>query len=216
MTVAAVLIAPSPEVALEPTDGLPLIRRVVDAAWAGGALPLIVVVPDPGGEVAHAMEGTPALVVSPAPDEPRGIAWFTAGMEAALATVTETTAGILWPARYVWVDPETVTSLIEAHGASPAVLVRASFEGRPGYPALIPGPLLPRVRELHGTHGDEALDTLAADGDRFRTVDLGDPGIVHDVSTPRASLPRFEGPAEPAAGPPPEWGASEAPLPSEE
>ena len=216
MTVAAVLIAPSPADALAPTEGLPLVRRLIDVAWSGGAMPVVVVVPDPGDDVARAVDGTPALVVSPAPDEPRGIAWFTAGLEAALATVTGTRAALLWPVRYAWLDPETVTSLIEAHGAQPASIVRAAFGGAPGFPALVPSTLLGRLRELRGRTGEEALAALAVGGVPAVLVELGDPGVTHDASTALTALPPFEGPAEPVAGPPPEWGASEAPLAAEE
>lgn len=38
-------------------------------------------------------------------------------------------------------------------------------------------------------------------------LELGDPGITRDVSTARASLPDYQGPSDPAAGPPPEWNA---------
>ena len=216
MTVAAIVIAPSPDVALTEIEGLPLIRRVVDAAWSGGALPLVVVVPDPAGDVAGVLDGTPALVVSPGPDDPRGIAWFVAGMEAAMMAVTATRAGLLWPARFAWLDPETVTSLIEAHGVSGPAIVQASYGGTPGFPALVPAAYLERAGALRGASAEEALAALEADGIAFRLLALGDPGIVHDVATPRAALPRFEAPPEPAAGPPPEWGAGEAPLAADE
>ena len=65
MTVAALILPASAEEALTSIDGRPLVRRLVDAAWAGGAVPVIVSVDDPAGEVAAALGGAPATLVPP-------------------------------------------------------------------------------------------------------------------------------------------------------
>jgi hypothetical protein len=39
---------------------------------------------------------------------------------------------------------------------------------------------------------------------------MGDPGVVHDVETAPADLPAYEGPPDPPAGHPHEWGADVA------
>ena len=63
----------------------------------------------------------------------------------------------------------------------------------------MPGPLL------------EALaDTVGS-----RLVELGDPGTVHDLETPRADLPPFEGPPEPPATHQHEWGSPAAAGPDQ-
>jgi hypothetical protein len=49
VTVAAVILAASPQSALADADGLPAVRRNADTAWSGGAVPIIVVAADPGG-----------------------------------------------------------------------------------------------------------------------------------------------------------------------
>ena len=64
MTVAAVILAATPESALADADGQPRVRRLVDVAWAGGAVPVIVVAPDPDGLVAAALAGAPATLVA--------------------------------------------------------------------------------------------------------------------------------------------------------
>jgi hypothetical protein len=46
-----------------------------------------------------------------------------------------------------------------------------------------------------------------------RHLDLGDPGTVHDATTPRDQLPPYEGPTSPPAGHTHEWGAQAADLP---
>ena len=49
-----------------------------------------------------------------------------------------------------------------------------------------------------------------------RAIELGDPGVTHDVDTTSADLPAYEGPPDPPAGHTHEWGddvVSEAGLP---
>jgi CTP:molybdopterin cytidylyltransferase MocA len=205
MTVAAVVIVPESPDALAPADGEPALRRVAQAAWSGGALPTVVVAPEPSEDLRLAAAGLGVSLTSPGPDEPRGIAWFVHGMRAAVASVAETSAALLWPFRFVWVDPETVTSLVEAHGSNPDAIVRAAYAGQPGFPILFPVTSVDRLAALSGLHAEEAIQSLAAAGVAIRQIELGDPGIVHDISTSRGDLPSYQGPAEPASGPPPEW-----------
>jgi CTP:molybdopterin cytidylyltransferase MocA len=206
MTVAAVVVVPDPLVALADADGLPAIRRVVQSAWAGGAMP-IVVVSNPGpvdAAVGEALEGLPATFVQPE-DIPPGARWFGRGMAAARTQVRETTAAMLWPCRYAWIDPETVTSLIEAHGPNGGSIVRASFHGQAGFPILVPLELAGRFDAEATLHAFELVNALAVEGAESRLVELGDPGIVTDMGTPRSQLAPYQGPPEPSSGPPPEW-----------
>jgi hypothetical protein len=122
VTVAAVILSVAPGSALGDADGLARVRRLADVAWSGGAMPVIVVTPDPDGSVAVALAGAEVTLASPAPEESGPAAQMAHGVEIALGEVSETTAALLWPARLCWVGPETVTSLIEAHGATPDAL----------------------------------------------------------------------------------------------
>jgi molybdenum cofactor cytidylyltransferase len=203
MTVAAIVIAPDAATALADADGEPAIRRIVQAAWAGGALPLTVVCPQTA-PLAEALAGLPATLAEPRSGDAHGIGWFARGLEVAADAVTETAAGLLWPCRYPWVDPETVTSLIEAHGASCEAIIRPAYAGQPGFPVLVPIALRERLMALSGQPAAAAIDALAAGGAAVTTVELGDPGIVTDAATPRHELPSYQGPPEPAAAPPPE------------
>jgi hypothetical protein len=62
---------------------------------------------------------------------------------------------------------------------------------------------------------DDLLADLEAAGVPFRSVQVGDPGVIHDRETAIGALPAYEGPPEPVAGPPPEWGAAAAETPDE-
>ncbi|HEX7490175.1 MAG TPA: NTP transferase domain-containing protein [Candidatus Limnocylindrales bacterium] len=203
MTVAAIILVPDNAAALGNADGEPAVRRVAHAAWSGGALP-IVIVADETAPLAEALSGLPVTLHEAGSVAP-GVAWLASGLAAATKAVTETTAGLLWPFRYTWVDPETVTSLVEAHGATPTSIIRPSYAGAPGLPILIPAALAERLAALAPRHGVEAVDALIAQGVPVRILELGDPGIVYDMATPRADLPEYQGPPQPEGAAVYEW-----------
>ncbi|MEX1294593.1 MAG: NTP transferase domain-containing protein [Candidatus Limnocylindrales bacterium] len=209
MTVGAVIVPDGVREALADATGRTAIRRIVDAAWAGGAMPIIVVAADPDGRIANALEGSPAAVVDPG--RASGTQTYRAGAEAAHAAVQETTAVLLWPGRMTWADPETVTSLIEAHGREGGVVTRPRRAGESGWPVLLPVELVDSVLSAPG--GDIA-DAIA--DAEVNAVELGDPGSVLGSEVPLDELPDYAGPPEPVGGPPPEWGAAAADTPEPE
>jgi CTP:molybdopterin cytidylyltransferase MocA len=215
MTVAAVILSATADGALADTLGQARVRRLVDIAWSGGALPIVVVSPDPDGAVARVLVGSEAVHEGPAPVERGPAGQMAHGADRALAEVHETSAVLIWPARMTWVGPETVTSLIEAHGADPAAMLRPAFHDEPGWPVLLPMACLDQLRAVAPDRmPPDVIETLAADVPT-RVLDLGDPGVIHDVDTPVDTLPAYEGPPVPSAGHVHEWGddvATEAGL----
>jgi CTP:molybdopterin cytidylyltransferase MocA len=206
VTVAAVVLAASPESALADADGMSRVRRIVDAAWSGGAMPVVVVAPDPDGSVAAALAGAEVTIGRPAPVEGGPVAQIVRGIEIAAGEVVDTTAVLVWPAHLCWVGPETATSLIEAHGAHPDAVLRPEYDGQPGWPALVPIARLEAMRKLGADHSPEGIIaelTTAADG---LILALGDPGSVIDGDTRRTDLPPYLGPAEPTSEHHHEWG----------
>ncbi len=197
-------------------DGLPRIRREADSAWAGGATPIVAVVHDPEGAIATALTGAPVILAEPAPVVGGPIGQLTRGIEVALDQVRETSAALFWPARMAWVGPETVTSLVEAHGGRPGHLIRPAYRGEVGWPALIP---LAALDLLTGVPSErmpnEILDDLAGAGLPLEVLELGDPGSVIDGETARGDLPPYDGPPEPPSDHVHEWGAAIADLPEE-
>ena len=217
MTVAAVILAASPESALADVAGQARVRRIADAAWSGGAIPIVIVSYDPEGAVAAALAGASVTLAEPVP-KPEGspARQMARGIEVAASLVSGVDAALLWPSRMTWVSPETVTSLIEAHGVDRATMLRPAYEGEPGWPVL-----LPRGRESILTSvapdrmPDEILADLVAAGVATRTIELGDPGVTHDASVPGDQLPAYLGPSEPAARHRHEWGAALADAPED-
>ena len=212
VTVAAVLLFPNIEGALADTAGRPAVRRMVESAWAGGATPIVVVSPDLDGQVAAALAGSPAILAEPAPLSGGPVGQIVRGIKIAAEQVTETDAALVWPGPMVWVDAETVTTLIEAHGQAREAVLSPTYDGRTGWPALVPMDLVEALASQGVELGpDQVIEGLGATGAELRTIDTGDPGVVHDLSTPAGSMPAFEGPPEPVK-PSPEWGAAAADM----
>ncbi len=210
MTVAAVILSATPDGALADTLGQPRVRRLVDIAWSGGALPVVVVSPDPEGTVAKALFGSESIHEGPAPVEHGPAGQMVHGADRARSEVLGTTAVLLWPARMTWVGPETITSLIEAHGTDPASLLRPAWQGEPGWPVLLPTARLDVLRAVAPDRmPPDVIEDLVA-GMPSRIVEVGDPGVTHDVGTPIDELPPYEGPPDPPAGHTHEWGADVA------
>ncbi len=217
MTVAVVILAASVESALADAAGVPRVRRIADAAWAGGATPIVIVAPDPDDRVAAALAGAPVTLAMPAPHAGGPVAQISRGIDVALGENHGSDVALIWPARLCWAGPETVTSLIETHGLEPDALLRPSWEGQAGWPVLLPVAALPAFRALSPTLMPDALvDALIAGGTVARTLDLGDPGTVIDGGTPRDQLPPYKGPVQSASAHVHEWGAAAAATPDDE
>ena len=133
-------------------------------------------------------------------------------MQVALETVTETDACLIWPGRMTWVDAETVTTLIETHGARRASILRPRYAEVAGWPALLPIEVLGRLAEVAADlMPDDIIEALLATGVPLELIDTGNPGVAHDISVALDQLPDFQGPPEPVARPPPN-GARRPPI----
>jgi len=206
MTVAAVILSATAEGALSDALGQPRVRRLADIAWSGGAMPAVVVSPDPDGSVAAALLGSEAIHAFPAPPESGPAGQMVRGAELALDDVRDTTAVLLWPSRMIWVGPETITSLIEAHGMDRSALLRPVWQGEPGWPVLLPTAALDDLRAVDPDAMPPDVVEALARSIPTRLVDLGDPGVVHDADTSLRDLPAYEGPPDPPGGHVHEWG----------
>ena len=142
MTVAALILAdPQSLTSGSPT---PALTRLIEAAWSGGAHPILIAGLAAEHDFAPLAQTTRAASVKAAGAEARQIV----GGTSALLTLPVANAGV---------DPETITALIAAHGRNREVALRAAFKGSAGPIQLTPLPLL--------EGGDELLPTLIECGD---------------------------------------------------
>lgn len=206
MTVAAVILSATTEGALADTLGQPRVRRLVDIAWSGGAMPVVVVAPDPDGAIAQTLVGTEATHGSPAPADAGPAGQMLRGVEVARNEVAEVSGFLLWPAGMTWVGPETVTSLLEAHGVDPTSLLRPGWHGEPGWPVLLPLSAVDHLRAVSQERLPQDVVDDVAGYVPTRVVEVGDPGTHYDIETPVDELPPYEGPPEPPGGYTHEWG----------
>jgi hypothetical protein len=75
--------------------------------------------------------------------------------------------------------------------------------------------MLATLRSLAPDQMPPAIAAALAAATPSRIVELGDPGVVFGLDTPRDELPPFDGPPGPAAGHRHEWGALVAAGPDE-
>jgi CTP:molybdopterin cytidylyltransferase MocA len=210
MTVAAVVLAASAESALADVEGQSRVRRIADAAWSGGALPIVVVSFDPDGAVAASLAGAAVTLAEPVP-KPQGppARQMARGIDVAASLVNDLSGALIWPAGMAWVSPETVTSLIEAHGVDRGTMLRPAYDGDPGWPVLLPfGAAANLASVAPDRMPQDILADLIASGVPSRDIEVGDPGVTHDARIARDQLPAYLGPTEPAAAHTHEWGAA--------
>jgi CTP:molybdopterin cytidylyltransferase MocA len=180
-------------------------------------MPIVVVSFDPDGAVAASLAGASVTLAEPVP-KPEGAParQMARGIEVAASLVTDLSGAFIWPAKMVWVSPETITSMIEAHGVDRVTMLRPTYEGKPGWPVLLPRE---RASILASVAPDRMPEDILADlvaaGVATRMLELGDPGVTHDASVPRDQLPAYFGPTEPAAPHSHEWGAALADSPED-
>ena len=217
MTVAAVVLAASPASALADADGTPAVRRIADAAWAGGATPVVVVAADTDGAVAASLATAEVTLLEPGPLDGGPDGQIAHGIAGAARLVGATTAALVWPTRFAWADAETVTTLIAAHGElDPEAALVPVYGDAAGFPVLVPLSALPAIQALSPDQAPaEFASDLATAGVPVVFVITGDPGATHDLSVPRTALPPFDGPPRPDDGVEREWGSPAADQPDD-
>lgn len=160
-------------------SGRSFLSSIVDAARAGGASDIVVVLGPPFGDAvsAHAVELGARVVVNPTPE--RGMA---SSVALGFAAVSETAcdAAWLWPVDHPHVDVATLRALVGALADHDAA--RPVFEGRGGHPPLIARSMFSDLAACADVEGG-ARSVLA----RHDVLDVvvTDKGVVRDIDTRR-------------------------------
>ena len=107
-----------------------------------------------------------------------------------------------------WVGPETITSLIEAHGTDRGAMLRPAWHGDAGL-AGARADRPPRRAARDRARPDAARRHRRPRGRRpdRASSSWATRASIFDVDTPEADLPPYEGPPDPPAGHTHEWGA---------
>jgi molybdenum cofactor cytidylyltransferase len=161
-------------------DGKPIVRRVVEAALASRARPVIVVIGFARDAVEAALAGSPATIAFN-PDFETGIA---SSLRVGLAaTPADADGAVILLGDMPNVAPSLLDDLIGAFEARPNVRAVAPIrEGRRGNPVLIGRALFEQAMRLVG---DEGARRLLVTLDRRDVIDIASAADVSfDVDTP--------------------------------
>jgi len=165
---------------LADVGGRPMVRRVVEAALASGARPVLVVTGHQGAHVRAALGGLEVTFV----DNPSYAVGLSSSLKAGIGAVPTDCDGAL----VLLGDMPLITGLhldrlIAAFAANAGIVV-PTHEGRRGNPVLWPRARFAALLRLEGDTGAKRL--LAAHARELREVDLSTNAIFADVDTPEA------------------------------
>ena len=163
-------------------DGKPIVLRVVEAALASRARPVVVVVGHARGAVEAALDGLPTTIVLN-PDYATGLA---SSLRAGLAaTPADVEGALVLLGDMPNVEARLIDSLIGALEAQPNVHAIAPAEGgRRGNPVLLGRTLFDRARRLGGDEGARRLLASLKEGDVVEIAPPPGSDVSFDVDTP--------------------------------
>ena len=155
------------------------IERVVDAALASQARPVVVVLGAEADRCRAALGSRPVKVVI-------NEAWpsgQSTSMKAGLAALADNiSAAIFLLVDLPGITPDLLDALIERHQRTLAPLVWPEFEGRRGNPVLFDRRLWPELRQVQGDTGGRPL--LRAYQDKAERMAVSSQAILLDIDRP--------------------------------
>jgi molybdenum cofactor cytidylyltransferase len=161
--------------------GKPMVRRVVEAALASTARPVLVVTGHMAADVAKALAGLDVVPIAN-PDYATGLA---SSLKAGIREVPADCDGaLILLGDMPRVAVEHIDRLIDAFAAAPDAIIVPVHEGRQGNPVLWPLRYFPQLLHLEGDAGAKRL--IAVHGAQVREVEIGSDAVFADVDTPEA------------------------------
>lgn len=155
-------------------------RTLLEASLANAAAAfdeLLLVLRD--GDTVDDLHLPPQVKVVHTPSAERGLGASLAAGVAAVSTHPAKALAVLL-GDMPWVRPDTCASLIAAADATR--IVQPRHDGHPGHPVLFGRGFWPALCELDGDEGARGL--VRQHPERYKTVDVNDPGILLDVDRP--------------------------------
>jgi len=162
-------------------DGKPIVRRVVEAALATKARPVVVVT----GYARDSVEGAVADLDVSLAFNPKFASGLASSLKAGLAATPPDVAGALvLLGDMPWIEPRLSDALIDAFLAREGALAAVpSREGRRGNPVLLGRGLFKAAMRLTGDEGARRLIGALGEGELVE-VEASDMGVTFDVDTP--------------------------------
>lgn len=162
-------------------DGKPIVRRVVEAALAAKARPVVVVT----GYARDSVEAAVADLDVRLTFNPKFASGLASSLKAGLAATPSDVAGALvLLGDMPWIEPRLIDALIEAFLArKDALAAIPSRDGRRGNPVLLGRGLFEAAMRLTGDEGARRL-IGALSANELVEVEASDMGVTFDVDTP--------------------------------
>jgi molybdenum cofactor cytidylyltransferase len=168
---------------VQPVNGTPILRRVVDAARATGAQVFVTLPPEAEARRV-ALQGTGVTVVE-VPDAGLGMSRSLArGVAALVASAPGPGDGVMiLPADMPGFTAAALGELIDRFQAEPLLIWRGGTAGgQAGHPAIFPRDLWPSLSQVNGDEGGRSV--LKQHHDRVRVLPLPGDMAVLDLDTP--------------------------------
>ena len=173
-------------------DGKPIVRRVVEAALAAKARPVVVVT----GYARDSVEAAVADLDVRLTFNPRFASGLASSLKAGLAaTPSEVAGALVLLGDMPWIEPRLIDALIDAFLArKDALAAIPSRDGRRGNPVLLGRGLFEAAMRLTGDEGARRL-IGALSASELVEVETPDTGVTFDIDTPAdlAAARRFRG-----------------------
>jgi molybdenum cofactor cytidylyltransferase len=162
-------------------DGKPIVRRVVEAALATKARPIVVVT----GYARDSVEGAVAGLDVGLAFNPKFASGLASSLNAGLAATPRDVVGALvLLGDMPWIEPQLADALIDAFLAREDALAAVPLrEGRRGNPVLLGRGLFEAAMRLEGDEGARRLIGVLSAGELVE-VEAPDMGVTFDVDTP--------------------------------
>jgi molybdenum cofactor cytidylyltransferase len=160
--------------------GTPMVRRVVEAALASRAAPVLVVTGHMADAVSTVLTGIDVVLVA----NPNYATGLASSLEAGIRALPAGCDGaLILLGDMPRIAPAHIDRLIAAFGAGdvPRIVVPV-HEGRRGNPVLWPAAFFPELLGLEGDAGAKRL--LATHAARVHEIDLATGAIFADIDTP--------------------------------
>jgi molybdenum cofactor cytidylyltransferase len=171
-------------------DGEPIVRRVVEAALAAKARPVVVVT----GYARDSVEAALADLDVRLTFNPKFASGLATSLKAGLAATPSNVAGALvLLGDMPWIEPRLIDALIDAFLArKDALAAIPSREGRRGNPVLLGRGLFEAAMRLTGDEGARRL-IGALSASELVEVEAPDTSVTFDIDTPEdlAAARRF-------------------------
>jgi molybdenum cofactor cytidylyltransferase len=165
---------------LLPYKGRPLVNRVLAAACASRADPVIVVLGHEAERVEGALQAEREFHAVHNPEYAEGM---STSLKIGLAATPKQAAGaVILLGDQPLVTSAIINSMIAASASAPEAIIAATYQGRRGNPVLFPRQYFAELQAISGDEGGRSV--LARYPERVRLVEIDDALAGQDIDTP--------------------------------